>query len=64
MLQQGQAAVDAAGTVLLEDCIYFNAGSGCVYTHNGIIEMDAAIMDRSELRGLRLRVEGEEPHPS
>jgi beta-aspartyl-peptidase (threonine type) len=52
MLQQGQTAVDvvAAVTVLLEDCIYFNAGRGSVFTHNGTIEMDAAIMDGSDMR--------------
>ena len=31
--------------VLLEDCPYFNAGKGSVFTNAGTHEMDAAIMD-------------------
>ena len=31
--------------VLLEDCPFFNAGKGSVYTNAGTHEMDAAIMD-------------------
>ena len=52
MLKRGDTAVDvaAAVTALLEDCVYFNAGRGSVYTHNGTQEMDAAIMDGSNLR--------------
>jgi hypothetical protein len=51
MLKKGDTAVDVACavTVLLEDCIYFNAGRGSVYTHNSTQEMDAAIMDGSNL---------------
>ena len=52
MLKRGETALDVASavTVLLEDCIYFNAGRGSVYTHNGTQEMDASIMDGSDLR--------------
>lgn len=38
-----QAVVDAV--VSLEDCDLFNAGRGSVLTHDGEVEMDAALMD-------------------
>mmetsp|Transcript_85235 Transcript_85235/g.227333 ORF Transcript_85235/g.227333 Transcript_85235/m.227333 type:complete len:196 (-) Transcript_85235:125-712(-) len=52
MLKSGHSALDTvtACTVLLEDCIYFNAGRGSVFTHNGTHEMDACIMDGSDMR--------------
>ncbi|MBF2054340.1 MAG: isoaspartyl peptidase/L-asparaginase [Candidatus Sericytochromatia bacterium] len=42
-----QSALDAveAAVKVLEDCEVFNAGRGSVYTHEGLQEMDAAIMD-------------------
>ncbi|MES2464848.1 MAG: isoaspartyl peptidase/L-asparaginase [Armatimonadota bacterium] len=35
----------AAAVQYLEDCPLFNAGRGSVFTHDGSIEMDAAVMD-------------------
>jgi L-asparaginase / beta-aspartyl-peptidase len=51
LLQNGGTAVDAvqAATVCLEDNILFNAGRGSVFTKRGQHEMDAAIMDGSNL---------------
>ncbi|MGH8184095.1 MAG: isoaspartyl peptidase/L-asparaginase family protein, partial [Rhodanobacteraceae bacterium] len=34
----------------LEDAPYFNAGHGAVFTHEGVNELDAAIMDGASLR--------------
>lgn len=43
----GGSALDAVETAVryLEDCPLFNAGRGAVFTHDGRIEMDAAVMD-------------------
>ncbi|MDE2496401.1 MAG: isoaspartyl peptidase/L-asparaginase [Xanthomonadaceae bacterium] len=48
----GGSALDAvtAAVVVLEDAPYFNAGHGAVFTHDGINELDAAIMDGATLR--------------
>ncbi|MDE2225020.1 MAG: isoaspartyl peptidase/L-asparaginase [Xanthomonadaceae bacterium] len=48
----GGSALDAvtAAVVALEDAPYFNAGHGAVFTHDGINELDAAIMDGATLR--------------
>lgn len=47
ILAGGGAALDAAEAAvrLLEDCPFFNAGRGSVFTYEGGIEMDAAVMD-------------------
>ncbi|MCY7411364.1 MAG: isoaspartyl peptidase/L-asparaginase [Chitinophagales bacterium] len=47
LLKQGKTSVDAveASVNVLENCTLFNAGRGAVLTHNGTIEMDAAIMN-------------------
>jgi L-asparaginase / beta-aspartyl-peptidase len=47
MLSGGASALDTVQHVvsLLEDCKYFNAGRGSVFTHTGTHEMDACIMD-------------------
>ena len=47
VLQQGAPALEAvqAAIVVLEDALPFNAGRGSVFTHEGMIEMDASIMD-------------------
>jgi L-asparaginase / beta-aspartyl-peptidase len=47
ILSKGGAALDAVETVIrmLEDNPLFNAGKGAVFTHDGRIELDAAIMD-------------------
>jgi L-asparaginase / beta-aspartyl-peptidase len=47
VLDTGGAAVDAveAAVMVLEDDPHFNSGRGSVFTYQGTIEMDAAIMD-------------------
>jgi beta-aspartyl-peptidase (threonine type) len=46
-LQRGGKSTDAvtAAITILEDSPLFNAGKGAVFTHDGINELDAAIMD-------------------
>ncbi len=46
ILKEGGAALDAVEAAVreLEDCEYFNAGRGSVFTHEGRHEMDASIM--------------------
>lgn len=50
ILTTGGAALDSveAAVKVLEDDPHFNAGRGSVFTHEGRIEMDAAIMDGRE----------------
>ncbi|HEX8430398.1 MAG TPA: flavodoxin-dependent (E)-4-hydroxy-3-methylbut-2-enyl-diphosphate synthase, partial [Longimicrobium sp.] len=57
-LQAGSAILSAGGSALdaveaaarfLEDHPHFNAGRGSVFTYQGTIEMDAAIMDGATL---------------
>jgi beta-aspartyl-peptidase (threonine type) len=52
ILSKGGPAVDAveAAVVSLEDFPLFNAGRGSVFTHHGKNELDAAIMDGSQLK--------------
>ncbi|HKT42179.1 MAG TPA: isoaspartyl peptidase/L-asparaginase [Rhodanobacteraceae bacterium] len=52
LLAAGGSALDAAAAavVVLEDAPYFNAGHGAVFTHDGINELDAAVMDGATLR--------------
>lgn len=51
VLEEGGTAVNAikAALVFLEDNVLFNAGRGAVFTKKGVQEMDAAIMDGSDL---------------
>jgi beta-aspartyl-peptidase (threonine type) len=51
ILRSGGAALDAvqAAVVVLEDDPHFNAGRGSVFTAEGRIECDAAIMDGADL---------------
>ncbi len=51
VLEQDGSAVNAvkAAIVVLEDNVLFNAGRGSVFTKKGVQEMDAAIMDGSNL---------------
>ena len=51
VLEEGGSAVNAvkAAVVMLEDNVLFNAGRGAVFTKKGVQEMDAAIMDGSNL---------------
>lgn len=52
LLARGGSALDAAeaAVAVLEDDPLFNAGTGSVLNRDGIVEMDAAIMDGSDLR--------------
>ena len=47
VLESGGAGMDAvvAAVKILEDSPYFNAGKGAVFNHEGLNELDAAIMD-------------------
>ena len=61
VLEQGGTALDAVekSVVIMEDSPLFNAGRGSVLTHEGTVEMDAAIMDGNScmagaVSGLRL----------
>jgi L-asparaginase / beta-aspartyl-peptidase len=51
VLARGGTALDAVERTirLMEDSPMFNAGKGAVFTHEGINELDAAIMDGSDL---------------
>lgn len=51
VLAAGGTALDAVECTIrvLEDCPLFNAGKGAVFTHEGRNELDAAIMDGSNL---------------
>ncbi|MCB0561496.1 MAG: isoaspartyl peptidase/L-asparaginase [Lewinellaceae bacterium] len=46
LLEAGESALVAVESAVrrLEDCEYFNAGKGAVFTHEGYNEMDASIM--------------------
>jgi beta-aspartyl-peptidase (threonine type) len=52
VLRAGGASIDAVQTAVraLEDDPRFNAGTGACLTHDGLIELDAAIMEGSQLR--------------
>ncbi|MBA3648453.1 MAG: isoaspartyl peptidase/L-asparaginase [Chitinophagales bacterium] len=52
VLQNGGTSVDAVVVAIkvMEDCTLFNAGRGSVLTHEGSIEMDAAIMNGKNLK--------------
>jgi L-asparaginase / beta-aspartyl-peptidase len=52
MLLRGASALDAAclAVEMLEDCPLFNAGHGAVFTHDETHELDAAVMNGSDLR--------------
>lgn len=52
VLAQGGSSLAAVETSLrlLEDCPLFNAGRGAVFSHAGVNELDAALMDGATLR--------------
>lgn len=52
ILDSGGSSLDAVEKVVnyMEDCPLFNAGKGAVFTHDGKNELDAAIMDGSNLK--------------
>ena len=51
-LKNGGTALDAVEKVInfMEDCPLFNAGKGAVYTADGVVELDASVMDGSNLK--------------
>src|SRR4051812_15799874 len=51
ILQNGGRSLDAveAAVIALEDCPFFNAGRGAVFTADGCHQLDASIMDGSTL---------------
>ena len=52
VLKSGGSSLDAVEKtiVVLEDSPRFNVGKGAVFTHEGVNELDAAIMDGATLR--------------
>jgi beta-aspartyl-peptidase (threonine type) len=52
VLKNGGTSVDAVEATIkvLEDSPLFNAGKGAVFAHNGLNELDAAIMDGATLK--------------
>ena len=52
VLKAGGSSLDAVSRVIvvLEDSPRFNAGKGAVFNHDGVNELDAAIMDGATLR--------------
>ncbi|HQB24296.1 MAG TPA: isoaspartyl peptidase/L-asparaginase, partial [Bacteroidales bacterium] len=52
LLEEGADALDVVTQVVLwlEDCPFFNAGKGAVTTLDGVHELDAAVMDGSNLQ--------------
>lgn len=51
-MNKGGSSLDAvqASINVMEDSPLFNAGKGAVFTHDGKNEMDASIMDGSNLK--------------
>jgi beta-aspartyl-peptidase (threonine type) len=60
ILKNGGTSLDAVecAVMSMEDCPLFNAGKGSVFTHEGKIEMDAAIMSGLGTAGAVACVEG------
>ena len=52
ILKRGGSSMEAATRVVaqLEDCPLFNAGKGAVLSHDGTVQMDAAVMDGATMR--------------
>lgn len=52
VLSHGGTCMDAVekSIVILEDCPLFNAGKGAVFNHDGIVELDASVMDGKSLK--------------
>ena len=52
VLENGGSSLDAviAAITIMEDSPLFNAGKGAVFTHNGLNELDASIMDGKTLK--------------
>ncbi len=51
ILKEGGTSLDAieAAIMILENSHHFNAGKGAVFTHDGVNEMDASIMDGAKM---------------
>ena len=52
VLASGGTAMDAVeqSIVILENSPLFNAGKGAVFTHDGLVELDASVMDGQNLK--------------
>ncbi len=52
ILEQGGSSVEAviSSVKVMEDCPLFNAGRGGVFAENGIVELDASLMDGKTLK--------------
>lgn len=52
VLSHGGTCLDAVekAIVIMEDSPLFNAGKGAVFTHDGLIELDASVMDGKSLK--------------
>ncbi len=52
VLANGGTCMDAVekSIVIMEDSPLFNAGKGAVFTHEGIVELDASVMDGKSLK--------------
>lgn len=52
VLSHGGTSIDAVekAIVIMEDSPLFNAGKGAVFTHDGMVELDASVMDGKTLK--------------
>lgn len=52
VLASGGTAMDAVeqAIIIMEDSPLFNAGKGAVFTHDGLVELDASVMDGQNLK--------------
>lgn len=52
VLSHGGTSMDAVekAIVIMEDSPLFNAGKGAVFTHDGLVELDASVMDGQSLK--------------
>jgi beta-aspartyl-peptidase (threonine type) len=52
VLSHGGTSMDAVekAIIIMEDSPLFNAGKGAVFTHDGLVELDASVMDGKSLK--------------